>query len=151
MWRPGCTACCLPFFPRLQVPLALSDCLPTLRPQESQHILHIPPAKWVHWQVPRDTQLHTSLPQLTGLSPIVVRNSHKDRHQCRFWRLDEKHFGLGGWNHRHSVQTATSDLCSSVLRKTEHSKKQKDSLTSLPYVLLPQKCVADNLESKIVS
>lgn len=90
-----CTACSLPSLPRFQVPLALSV-LPSWDPTESQYVLHIPPAKWVHWQAPRNTESYMRLPQPAGLSPIVVIGSHRDRHKCRSWRLDQRHGGLGG-------------------------------------------------------
>lgn len=87
-------------------------------------------------------------PRLAGLTSIVVIGSRRDRHKRRSWRLDERHCGLGGWNHNHPIQRPTSDLYSSYAKKTkqnktpERHKKQKDPFTSLLLFSSPSKYMA---------
>lgn len=133
----------LPSLPQFRISLALGV-LPPWGPTESQYILRILPARWIHWQAAKNTEAHMSLPELAGLPPVVVIGSCRDRQKHRSWRLDQRHGGLGGWNHRHTIQVPTSDLYSnSVIREERSITKRRRILWPPCPHLLPQTYIAD--------
>lgn len=144
MWGPDRIAGYLSHFAQDPGPLGL-ECPPTQRPHITLvHITHSSSKMSPLADTQEHRVTHEAPPQPSGLSPIVVIGSHRDSHQRRSWRLDQRLGRLGGWNHRHPVQRPTIGLYSSCAKRTQNIIKNKRILlpprSCFP---LPQKCLAD--------